>query len=374
VVKYGDYDPSMRCRFPDGSHDYCAPANFKGTVSKLYRNLGATGASPRFRDVSLESGIGRLPGRGLGVVCADFTGDGWPDVFVANDAQANYLWINQKDGTFKEEGVSRGVAYNGLGAAEGNMGIGFGDVDGDGLADLFVTHLYSETNTLWRQDRPGLFRDATTRSGLNRPRWRATGFGTLLADFDHDGALDLVLTNGRVSKAPADPRSPLGPFWSQYGDRNQLFANDGRGRFRDISPADPALCGTPNVGRGLAVGDVDNDGALDVVVTAIAGPVRLYRNVAPRQGHWLMVRALDPALRRDAYGAEITVRAGGRRFARTVNPGGSYLSHSDVRAHFGLGQAERVEAIRVRWPDGRIEEFEGGAADRRLVLRKGEGR
>jgi hypothetical protein len=153
-----------------------------------------------------------------------------------------------------------------------------------------------------------------------------------------------------------------------------LFANDGKGSFRDISPSNPALCGTPNVGRGLALGDLDNDGALDVVITAIAGPVQVYRNVAPKRGHWLMVRAIDPALHRDAYGAELTVLAGGRRFIRTVNPGGSYLSHNDVRAHFGLGPAERVDAVQVRWPDGSGEEFPGCAADQHLVLRKGEGR
>jgi hypothetical protein len=376
VVKYVDFDPSVRCGFPDGSHDYCAPMSYKGTVSKLYRNLGkgAGGAPVRFRDVSLESGIGLVPGRGLGVVCADFNGDGWPDVFVANDAMANHLWINQKDGTFKEEAVSRGVAYNGMGVAEGNMGIGFGDVDGDGLNDLFVTHLYSETNTLWKQGPPGLFRDVTTFSRLNRPRWRATGFGTLLADFDHDGALDAVLANGRVAKLAADPKKPPGPFWSQYADRNQLFANDGDGRFRDISTSNPALCGTPNVGRGLAVGDIANSGALDVVITAVAGPVQVYHNVAPKQGHWLMVRVLDPDLQRDAYGAEVTVLAGGHRFTRTVNPGGSYLSHSDVRVHFGLGKAERVDAIQVRWPDGHREEFPGCAVDQHLVRRKGEGR
>src|SRR5262249_21074567 len=150
--------------------------------------------------------------------------------------------------------------------------------------------------------------------------------------------------------------------------------NEGGGRFRDVSPANPALCGAANVGRGLAVGDLDNDGGLGLVVTAVAGPARLYRNVAPKRGHWLVVRALDPGLRRDAYGAEVEVRAGGRRYRRTIAPGGSYLPHSDVRAHFGLGGADRVEAVAVRWPDGRGEEFPGSPADRHLVLRKGSGR
>jgi hypothetical protein len=377
IVKYVDYDFSVPCPFPDGSHDYCHPKSFPGTVSKLYRNLGKGATDTpavRFQDVSLESGIGLLRGPGLGVICADFNGDGWPDVFVANDSHPNYLWINQKNGTFKEEAVQRGVAYNVMGVAEANMGIGWGDVDGDGLYDLFVTHLRTETNTLWKQGPPGLFRDVTTFSSLHRPRWKATGFGTMLADFDHDGALDAILTNGRVAKVRADAQSPLGPFWGQYGERNQLFANDGSGRFRDLSPANPALCGTPNVGRGLAVGDLDNNGALDVVISVIAGPVQVYRNVAPQRGHWLLVRALDPALHRDAYGAELTVRAGGRRFVRTINPGGSYLSHNDVRAHFGLGSAQRVESIEVRWPDGSQEVFPGGAVDQQLVLRKGDGR
>jgi hypothetical protein len=380
IVNYVEYDPSRACPDNAGKDDYCQPRGFPGAVTRLFHNLGPAdnGTGVRFEDVTLASGLGKLPGPGLGVLCADFDGDGWPDIFVANDEAPNRLWVNRHDGTFRDEAVVRGVAYNGMGQAEANMGVAVADVDGDGLFDVFVTHLTEETHTLWGQGPRGAFRDRTAASGLAGPRWRGTGFGTVLVDFDHDGAPDLAVVNGRISHArftgTAAASAALGPHWGAYAERNQLFANDGAGRFRDVSEDNAPLCGAAGVYRGLAVGDVDGDGALDLLVTAAAGPARLYRNVAPGRGHWLLVRAVDPALRRDAYGAEITVTAGGRRRLGWVNPGTSYLCSSDPRAHFGLGTAGQIESVEVRWPDGTAEVFPGGEADRVLVLRKGEGR
>jgi hypothetical protein len=377
VVNYVDYD-QVSCAGTAGQRDYCTPKSFSGTITKLYHNLGSSpggGANPvRFADVTLKAGLGRLPGPGLGVVCADFNGDHWPDILVANDGWPNYLWVNQKDGTFKEEAVARGLAYNGLGQTQGNMGIALGDVDGDGEFDVFVTHLTEETHTLWRQGPRGVFQDRTAAAGLASPRWRGTGFGTVLGDFDHDGALDLAVVNGRVGRGVAAGANALGPFWSRYAQRNQLFLNDGTGRFRDISPSNGPFCDTPAVSRGLACADVNGDGALDLLVTTIAGPARLYRNVAPKRGHWLVVRAVDPALHRDAYGAEVAVYAGGRRWLRSVNPGYSYLCSNDARVHFGLGPAERVDAIELIWPDGTAESFPGQPVDQVVALRKGEGK
>jgi hypothetical protein len=327
----------------------------------------------RFEDVSFASGIGRLPGPGLGVVCADFDGDGWPDIFVANDGQPNRLWINRKDGTFRDAAVSRGAACTAMGRSYAGMGVALGDVNNDGLLDLYVTHLGIETNTLWRQHRRGQFLDATQQAGLLATRWHGTGFGTLMADFDNDGSLDLAAVNGRVFRGgPA--RDPSLGFWETYAERNQLFANDGTGAFRDVSPSNPALCGHWNVGRGLAQGDFDNDGGQDLLVCSIGGRVRLLRNKAPQRGHWLKVRAIDPRLHRDAYGAEVRVRAGGREQIRLVQPGGSYLSSNSPLAHFGLGAAEQIEWLVVTWPDGLREKFPGGGVDRPVELRRGEGR
>ncbi len=374
VVNYVDYDPSVPCRRAGGEEDFCAPKDFPGTVTNLYHNLGpAAGHRVRFEDVTRSSGLAAAAGPGLGVICADFDGDGWPDIFVANDGQPNHLWINQKDGTFKEEAVPRGLAYNGMGQAEAGMGAAIGDVDGDGLFDLFVTHLTQETNTLWKQGPRGVFSDRTAASGLGMPKWHGTGFGTVLADFDLDGSLDVAIVNGGIARPAGVP--PAADFWAPYAQRNLLFANDGTGKFVDRSSLEPAFCGTPAVWRGLAVGDVDGDGAPDLLATCAGGRARLFHNIAPRRGHWLLVQAVDPAHGgRPAYGAEVRVQAGRRRWLGWINPGTSYLCSNDPRAHFGLGAAERVDRIDVRWPDGSDESFPGVEADQAIRLDQGRGR
>jgi hypothetical protein len=378
-VSYVDYDASQPCPGQGGQRDYCHPSVYPGTVPKLFRNRGRlTGpdAPPHgvaFEDVTLRSGLAQIPGPGLGVVCADFNGDHWSDIFIANDSKPNRLWINQHNGTFKEEAVQRGIAYDGMGRTQANMGVALGDINGSGMFDIVVTHLTEETHTLWKQEPRGMFRDQTAQARLASPRYRGTGFGTVLGDFDNDGALDLAVVNGRVSRGAPANLPALDPFWRPYAERNQLFANEGNGCFRDISRDNAAFCGTPAVGRGLAYGDIRNQGALDLLVTSVAGPARLYHNAVPQRGHWLVIQALDPDLRRDAYGAEITVYAGDRRWLRWVNPGSSYLCSNDPRAHFGLGTVERVDRIEVSWPNGTSETFDGGTVDQHIVLSRGKG-
>ncbi len=399
VVNYLDYERTRPCGGPGGTADFCGPANFRGTVTRLYHHCGNTipnelhptapqnakthTAQPpavKFEDVTLASGLGNAIGPGLGVVCADFSGDHWPDILVANDGKPNHLWINQQDNTFTEEAVLSGIAFNSLGDAPANMGIAVGDVDHNGALDVFVTHLTEERHTLWLQDPKGQFRDGTALAGLGQPRWRGTGFGTLLTDFDADGELDLAIANGRVKRhtqaARVESRQKIATassFWDDYAERNQLFVNEGNHRFHDVSDANAPFCETPAVSRGLVLGDIDNDGAVDLLVTSIASPARLFRNVAPRNGHWLTIRTIDPALHRDAYGAEVTVLAGKRRWFACMNPAASYLCSNDPRAHFGLGSAAAFDEIDVVWPNGKHELFAGGNSDRSIVLRHGEG-
>jgi hypothetical protein len=307
-------------------------------------------------------------------VCTDFDGDGWPDIFIANDTKPNRLWINRRNGTFAEEAVTRNIAYNSAGLAQAGMGIALGDVDEDGLFDIFVAHLSEEAHTLWQQQPRGLFLDRTARSRLLEAHWHGTGFGTVFGDFDQDGHLDLAVVNGRIAAAAKPAVDALGPFWSFYAERNQLFAGDGTGRFRDISLHNPPFCGQYNVARGLVRGDFNGDGALDLLVTTVAGSARLYRNVAPDRGHWLKIEAHDPKWKRDALGAEVRVVAGKRSWSGWLVPSESYLCSNEPRVHFGLGGVDRFDRIEVRWPDGGGEEFSGGAADRSVKVEKGRGR
>jgi hypothetical protein len=198
-----------------------------------------------------------------------------------------------------------------------------------------------------------------------------------MADFDNNGSTDLAFANGAIRRASRDwgkPSAALDEFWKPYAERNQIFLNDGNGGFRDASPENDPFCLEPGVSRGLLAGDFDSDGGIDLLVTRISDSAKIYRNIAPKRGHWLLVRAIEPALKRDAYGAKVTVSVAGTKIIRWLNPGYSYLCSNDPRAHFGLGQADKYDSIEVIWPDGKTETFPGGSADRLLTVKLGEGK
>lgn len=373
VGNYVDYDPTHLCRDTHGQQEFCAPAAFGATPTRLWRNVTTQpGGVPRFEDRTEASGIFRAPGVALGLVCADFDGDGWPDIFSADDGRPNRLFINQRNGTFAEQATMRGLAFNAMGTTAANMGTAFADIDGDGLGDLFVTHLTEEFHSLFKQGPRGVFVDAIAAVGLQKQSWRGTGFGTVFADFNCDGAPDLVFANGLVRRnAPGHTpvASGVNNWWARYAQKPQLFVNDGAGKFRDASPQQSALSGIATVGRSVALGDLNNDGAPDLVIASVGGPLRILRNTAPSRGHWLKLRLVLPQHGgRDAIGAEVVVRAGGRNHWAVLQPATSYLASHEPALHFGLGTSSSVESVEVTWPDGTKQSFPGGASDRTMVL------
>ena len=376
VVDYVNYFPGRGCDDETGRLEYCGPTAFPGTVDRLYRNRGLSpsGDDVTFADVTIPSGIGSHAGKGLGVVCRDFSGDGRPDLFVANDMQADHLWIQQADGTFNDEGVLQGVAYNRLGEPEAGMGVIADDLNSDGRLDLFVTHLRGETNTLFAQQTDGQFRDVTAASGLGPPSLALTGFGVVAADIEHDGDLDVLVANGRVLRAAAVSGAEKDAYWTQYVEPNSLFLNAGAGRFAERSSLGGEFTSRLEVSRGLACGDVDNDGDVDLLLTNLGGRARLFLNESPKQGNWLLIRVINPGPNRQALGARLTVRVGKRMLVRSVTTGTGYLTSRDVRVHVGLGPAERYDSIEVQWPGGDRERFPGGSGNRPLVLMRGLGR
>ncbi len=369
VVNYLQLDTSLKCYDATGRRDYCGPERFPGAPDVLYHNNG----DGTFTIANAESGIGAVGRRGLGIVCADLTGDGVVDIYIANDNQPNQLWVNQGDGRFVDEAIIMGVAFNQAGQTEASMGLICDDLDGDADPDLFLTHLRGESNTLYRNDGHGAFEDISSIAGIIGPSMRFTGFGVAALDIEHDGDLDLVAVNGHVFRGRSDPAATLGSFWNDYAQTGLVMRNTGSGVFDDASSLAGLVGSEPQVGRGLAVGDLDGDGDLDLVNTNCNGRVRVLVNHASRRGHWLIVRALVGSPGRDAIGAVVTVRAGSRTWVRQVSPAFSYLSSSDPRVHFGLGEASAVDEIAITWPGGEIEAFPGGSVDQVMELSRGGG-
>jgi hypothetical protein len=366
VARYVIWDREVECTDRAGRREYCGPDSFEDQTDRLLLNRG----DGSFRDVTSEAGIDVVTGAGLGVVCEDFDDDGWVDVYVANDGDPNQLWMNQRDGSFIDDALIMGTSVNAVGVDEAGMGVVAADFDNDTDYDLFVTHLREETNTFYRNLGPGLgFEDQTTRVGLAASSVSYTGFGTVPLDIDLDGDLDLAIVNGRVLRGDPLTQSLPSP-WNVYAEPNLVYANDG-GSFRLLGAEVQELTDAVEVSRGLAAGDLDGDGGLDLVVTNIESPARLYRS-QPRSGHWLLVDAVDPRLRRRALGARVTASSAAGRQRRTVQGAMSYLSSSDPRAHFGFAEAEAV-SLRVRWPDGLEETFADVAVDQVIVLQRGEG-
>jgi hypothetical protein len=359
----------VRCNSRTGKRDYCGPRSYAPVPDRLYRNRG----DGTFVDVTAEAQVTREDGSALGVVTADFNGDGWADIYVANDGEPNLLWINQKNGRFRNTALLAGAALNGLGSAEGSMGVDAGDFDNDGDEDLFVTNLPGETNTLYVNDGSGLFDDRTTMAGLAIPSLPFTGFGTAWFDFDNDGWLDLLVANGAVHLLEA-LASSTDPF--PLRERNQLYRNLGTGRFEEVTARAGAVFELSEVGRGAAFGDVDNDGDIDVLIANNGGPARLLINHVGNRNRWLGLRLVggSTAVNRDMLGARVGVfRSGQPPLWRRARADASYASANDPRVLVGLGDAAAIARIRVVWPSGQVEDWTNISVGRWITLKEGSG-
>lgn len=365
VCVYVDFtfDNNKRCS-RDGIQSYCGPDIYEGVGDLLYRNNG----DGTFSDVSMEAGISNLGGKGLGVVCGDYDGDGWTDIFVANDLTPDFLYRNNGDGTFTDQALLAGVAYGEDGVARAGMGVDFGDYDRNGSPDIYVTNFSLEPNSLHRNNGNGTFTETTFGAGVGNPTLLYLGFGTAFKDFDHDGWLDLFAANGHV----IDNISLFDPTIT-YAQTNQLFRNNGDGRFTDVSVRAGAPFQVERVHRGAAFGDVDNDGDIDILVTTVNDVPLLLRNEGTDGFNSLLVSTEGVLSNRDGIGALVTVITDDVRQRREIRSAYSYLAASDFRAHFGLGTSTVADSIIVDWPSGARDVATGVAGDQWITIRENAG-
>ena len=358
----------LDCLSVTGQSDYCPPNSYRAQPSRLFRNRG----NGTFEDITTRALTGGAYGPALGISTADFDGDGWMDIYVGNDGQANQLWMNQRDGTFKDTAFVAGAAVNGAGNAEASMGIDAGDFDNDGDEDIFITNWMAQMNILYLNTGGGVFEDRKAASGLGPPSLAKTGFGTAWFDYDNDSWLDLLAVNGSVAIIEAQARAK-DPFPLRM--RNQLYRNLGTGRFEDVSPRAGKAFQLEEVGRGAGFGDLDNDGDTDVVIGNAAGPLRLLVNDIGNRNHWVGLRLVGADRKRDMLGARVWIqRSSGPALMRRVRFDGSYASGNDSRVLVGLGTATERPRIRVQWPDGKTEEWADVAIDRYTTLAQGSGK
>ena len=364
VVNYLDYrlndNPYCGLRKP-GHRMYCHPTMFDGMADRLFRNNG----NGTFTDVSARAGIANPAGKGLGVTFCDFDRDGNTDIYIANDSVRNFLYRNNGDGTFRDVAYGAGVGFDSNGKPQAGMGVDCADFDGNGFPDIFVTNFSEELNTLYQNRGDGIFEDVSEKAGLGSG-YLPLGFGTKMFDFDNDGDLDIYVTNGHV----IDNIKLYQPALS-YAQKDLLYENIG-GRFRDVSSQSGPAFQVERVGRGLAVGDFDNDGNLDVVIANLGRPPALLRNQGASGGNWIVIRTKGRKSNSFGLGANVEVETSDKRQVKEINNVASYLSSNDIRLHFGLGKAKTIQRIEVLWPSGLRQVLKDIAVNQILAVEEPE--
>jgi enediyne biosynthesis protein E4 len=342
----------------------CGPRGLPGSKNILYENLG----NGTFADVTTKAHIDRTNGHyAFSVSTFDFDDDGWPDIYIACDSAPSILYHNNHDGTFTDVGVMAGVSFNEDGREQAGMGTTIADYNGDGRLDIFKTNFSDDTPTLYRNDGEGIFSDVTFAAGLGL-HTQYLGWGTMFFDFDNDSWPDLILANGHVY--PEVDKFHLG---SGYLEPRVLYRNNGNGTFTDISAVSGAGIAASTSARGLAIGDLWNDGQISVVISNVYAKPSLLVNTVRSTNHWIAFKTVGTRSNRDGIGAKITLKLGKRTLVDEVRSGSSYISQNDLRVHFGLGTADKVDAVQVRWPSGLVEHFDHLAVDAIHTLREGAG-
>jgi enediyne biosynthesis protein E4 len=351
------------CSLDGKQKSYCTPEAYRGDTCWLFRNRG----NGTFEDITASSGVFDTSSKSLGVAMLDYDGDGWPDLFVANDTQPNKLYRNLKNGKFRDVAVEAGLAFSADGKARAGMGVDTGDFDNSGRPGLAITNFDNEMIGLYKAARPGTFEDVAVRAGVGTPSRNSLGFGCLLADLDLDGALDLIVANGHIDETVRNIRGNVG-----FAQSPHLFVNQGNGTFRDAAAEAGGEFSQPRVGRGLAYGDFDRDGDLDLLVTTNDGPALLFRNDQTAGNRSLRFHLVGTKSNRDAIGAVVQVFSGGLSQSRMVKSGSSYLSQSELPVTFGVGKRDTVDRVVISWPSGRTDEFKNVASGKSYECVEGQ--
>ena len=366
VANYVDFDVNnlpefgkgRTCQFK-GVPVQCGPRGLKGAGDSLYHNNG----DGTFTDVSKKAGVADTDGYyGLGVIASDFDEDGLVDIFVANDSTPNFLYHNNGDGTFKDIGFSSGTAVNENGSEQGSMGVTLGDYDHDGRLDLFITNFDDDYNTLYRNDGKGSFTDVSYAAKVAAVSLPYVGWGTWFFDYDNDGWPDLLVVNGHVY-----PQLPT------YRQRNFVHHNNRNGTFTEVAEQLGAPFLEKRTGRGAAFGDIDNDGDVDVVINNLDGPPQVLRNDGGNAGNSVLIKTIGVKSNRDGIGARVKIISGDLTQIGEVYSGGSYLSQSDLRIHFGLEQRAKIDLIEVHWPSGAVDKATNIGANKIIIVKEGQG-
>jgi enediyne biosynthesis protein E4 len=367
IANYVDWTPETNHYCGDkgaGMRSYCHPDVYHGQAPTLYRNNG----DGTFTDVSKASGVGAKPGNGLGVVTFDYDNDGWQDIFIANDNMPNFLFHNNRDGTFTETAYLAGVAVSGDGHSEAGMGVDAADTTGSGRMDLIVTHLDQQLGRLYRNLGEMGFEDATFSSKLSYATFKYSGFGTCFLDYDNDGWRDLFIANGHVLDNVAKYRPDI-----TYAEPKLMMRNTGGGILENVSDRLGPDLMRPRVSRGAAAGDFDNDGDVDLLISNNGETAQLLRNDGGNANHWLEILLIGTKSNRDGVGARLKVTAGDLVLYDQRKGGGSYQSAPDPRLHFGLGQKTKVDSVEIQWPSGTVTRLRDLPADKIIAVEEGKG-